>query len=140
MTKNVTTKGGDNVNYGEELKEKLIEKNMTVTLLAKRIGVSRESVYRWLGGKCLPTKEMQEKINHVLGLKKIFVKPTKIIPAQAAELLGISLPTFYAGMRAGSIPIGSAWQTNKNWSYLISPELLKNYVGERIFNEYFGEE
>lgn len=127
------------MDYRKDLRSKMAEKNISITLLAKRLGVTRESVYRWLNGKCLPTEETQKRINEVLELENKYKPPITILPAQAAEVMGISLPTLYRGMRAGRLPIGSAWQNAKRWTYLISPELLKNYVGERAFNSYFYE-
>lgn len=59
------------------------------------------------------------------------MKNLKNIPVQVvAEILGVSPQFVRIGLQQKTLPIGSAVKLSSKWSYHISYELLKNYVGE----------
>lgn len=62
------------------------------------------------------------------------LKEMRDIPISiVAKLLGKSEQYVRIGLQQQRLPIGSAVQTSSQWSYHVSYELLKNYIGiERI--------
>ena len=65
------------------------------------------------------------------------LKDMKNIPIRTvAELLGKNEQFVRLGLQRGALPIGSAVQTSTEYSYHISYELLKNYVGEERIESY----
>lgn len=57
--------------------------------------------------------------------------PKKILPCEAAKLLGKSNLFVYEAMRRGVLNIGVAMQmpNSKKWTFSISPTLLAEYLG-----------
>lgn len=53
-----------------------------------------------------------------------------------ADLLGKSQQYVRIGLQNQQLPIGSAVKMSSMWSYHISYELLKNYVGEERIKMY----
>lgn len=53
-----------------------------------------------------------------------------------ADLLGKSQQYVRIGLQNQQLPIGSAVKMSSMWSYHISYELLKNYVGEERIKRY----
>lgn len=51
---------------------------------------------------------------------------------EAAKALGKSQMFIRVGLRQGKLPIGTAVKTSSQWSYHISPKLLKEYIGEEV--------
>ena len=51
---------------------------------------------------------------------------------EAAKILNVSVLTVQCGMRCGALPIGSAWKNEGSscWTYLISAQMLGNFVGK----------
>lgn len=58
----------------------------------------------------------------------------------ASEILGKSQHWVRLGLQRNQLPIGSAVQTSSRYSYHISYELLKNYVGEERIRAYENQE
>lgn len=54
----------------------------------------------------------------------------------ASEILNVSPQYIRIGLQRERLPIGTAVFMGKEWSYHISYELLKKYVGEEILNGY----
>jgi len=54
----------------------------------------------------------------------------------AAKLLNKSPQFVRIGLQQQRLPIGSAVQMSSEWTYHISYELLKKYVGEEKIKEY----
>lgn len=59
---------------------------------------------------------------------------------KVAEIMGVSPQFIRVGLQQKTLPIGSAVKTSSKWTYHISYELLKNYIGEEllkgvVFNE-----
>ena len=65
------------------------------------------------------------------------MKDLKNIPVSVvAEILGVSPQFIRLGLQQKTLPIGSAVKLSSKWSYHISYELLKNYIGEEKLLEY----
>lgn len=65
------------------------------------------------------------------------MKDLKNIPVSVvAEILGVSPQFIRVGLQQKTLPIGSAVKLSSKWSYHISYELLKNYIGEEKLLEY----
>ena len=61
----------------------------------------------------------------------------KNIPVKvASEILGVSQQFIRIGLQQKTLPIGSAVKISSKWSYHISYELLKKYVGEERIRNY----
>ena len=54
----------------------------------------------------------------------------------AAEILGIHSQSLRLGLQRNEMPIGFAMKTSENYTYHISYEQLKNYVGIDRINDY----
>lgn len=52
---------------------------------------------------------------------------------QAAKILGKSPQFVRIGLQRGVLPIGTAVKMSSRWTYYISEEQLKKYVGEKNF-------
>lgn len=65
------------------------------------------------------------------------MKELKNIPVQVvAEILGVSPQFVRIGLQQKTLPIGSAVKISSKWTYHISYELLKNYIGEEKLLKY----
>lgn len=65
------------------------------------------------------------------------MKELKNIPvSMVADLLGVSQQFVRIGLQQKTLPIGSAVKTSSKWTYHISYELLKNYIGEERLLSY----
>ena len=65
------------------------------------------------------------------------MKELKNIPVQVvAEILGVSQQFVRVEKQKKTLPIGSAVKLSSKWTYHISYELLKNYVGEEKLLKY----
>ena len=65
------------------------------------------------------------------------MKELKNIPVKVvAEILGVSPQFIRIGLQQKTLPIGSAVKTSSKWTYHISYELLKNYIGEEKLLKY----
>lgn len=53
-----------------------------------------------------------------------------------AELLNKSEQYVRVGLQQGRLPFGVAVKTSSQWSYHISYNLLKDYIGEDIIKKY----
>ena len=64
------------------------------------------------------------------------MKELKNIPVKTvAEILGVSPQFIRIGLQQKTLPIGSAVKISSKWTYHISYELLKDYIGEeRLLN------
>lgn len=54
----------------------------------------------------------------------------RITVSQAADLMNVSPQFIRIGLQKGTLPIGSAVKMSSRWTYHVSPELLKKYLGE----------
>lgn len=56
--------------------------------------------------------------------------------ATVAKIIGKPEQFIRIGLQQQRLPIGSAVKTSSHWTYHISYELLKNYIGEDTIKEY----
>lgn len=78
--------------------------------------------------KRLKTKEIKT-MEKLKDMKKI---PLPIV----ADILGISQQTLRLGLQRNELPIGFAIKTSSQYTYHISYEQLKNYIGEEKIKKY----
>lgn len=68
------------------------------------------------------------------------LKDMKAIPVNiVAKILGKSQQFVRIGLQQKTLPIGSAVKMSNEWSYHISYELLKNYIGFDMLCKYEEE-
>ena len=55
----------------------------------------------------------------------------RILPKDAARILGMDLLSVYGALQHNALPIGTAWKNEgaRVWTYHISPHLLAEYTG-----------
>lgn len=63
------------------------------------------------------------------------MKADKILPAEAAAIIGASPQFVRVGMQTGQLPIGCAVKMSSIWTYNISRDRLAEYVGRNIDGE-----
>lgn len=59
---------------------------------------------------------------------------------EAAKALNVSEQFIRIGLRLEKLPIGAAVKMSGEYTYYISPEKLRAYIGDARYNECFGEE
>ena len=59
----------------------------------------------------------------------------KILPTEAAAIIGASPQFVRVGMQTGQLPIGCAVKMSSIWTYNISRDRLAEYVGRNIDEE-----
>lgn len=63
------------------------------------------------------------------------MKIDKILPTEAAIIIGASPQFVRIGMQTGKLPIGCAIKMSSMWTYNISRDRLAAYVGRNIDDE-----
>lgn len=63
------------------------------------------------------------------------MKADKILPTEAAVIIGASPQFVRVGMQTGQLPIGCAVKMSSIWTYNISRDRLAEYVGRNIDSE-----
>lgn len=63
------------------------------------------------------------------------MKKDKILPTEAAAIIGASPQFVRVGMQTGHLPIGAAVKMSSIWTYNISRDRLAEYVGRNIDGE-----
>ena len=63
------------------------------------------------------------------------MKQDKIIPTEAAIIMGTSPQFVRIGLQTGKLPIGCAIKMSNRWTYNISKNRLAAYVGRDIDDE-----
>ena len=58
------------------------------------------------------------------------MKENRISVKKAADILGVNQQFIRVGLQTQRLPIGTAVKTSTQWTYHISPKLLKEYIGE----------
>lgn len=65
------------------------------------------------------------------------IKSMSSVPINiVAEILGKSQQFVRIGLQQQTLPIGSAVKMSSEWTYHVSYELLKNYIGIERINNY----
>jgi len=79
-----------------DLKESMRVRGLNQTQLAEMIGVTQPTISGWMSGKVVPSKEMAERLEKVLGVpeQENFRKVQRINSHQAARMMGMSRAKF----------------------------------------------
>lgn len=127
------------MSFAKQLKQVMDEKQITQAELAARIGKGKSSVSQYLSGKNIPKADVQEKIAEVLNCTveslnsevlddgDIHLKNVPV--AEAAKMLGKSEQFVRVALQTGVAPFGFAVKNKTVYSYHISPQKLKEYIG-----------
>ena len=121
--------------------------------LAAKIGAPRSAVSQYLSGKNEPGADRLAAIAEATGVTIDFLTgkeesptapvrkgwPEKITVEMAARCLRKSNQAVRVNIQNGRLPIGRALQgAGSKFTYVITPERLRDEVGEARFNEFFG--
>lgn len=119
------------------------ERNMNQVQLAGLTGKSKATVSQWLSGKQTPTEDGQTRIAKAIGLPEDYfwkedsvihmVKKAdsveKLLPKDAARLLGISVKSVSIGLQRGVFPWGYGINTGRSWVYFINARRFAEIEG-----------
>ncbi len=123
--------------------------------LAAKIGAPRSAITQYLSGENKPRAERMAAIAEAVGVSVGFLTgeeaspaaqarqgwPEKITVEMAARCLRKSNQAIRVNMQNGRLPIGRALQgAGSKFTYIITPERLRDEAGETRFNEFFGIE
>lgn len=119
--------------------------------IAARAGITAASLSHYIRGRNLPKREtiarMSEALHADLSCVDVFraeAKPAigRVSIVQASRLLGVSPNQVRIGIARGIFPFGvviSGENCKRNY-YYISPGKLREFVGEREFDEFFNQD
>lgn len=63
------------------------------------------------------------------------MREDKVLPAEAAIIMGTSPQFIRVGMQTGQLPIGTVLKTSSIWTYNIQKDQLARYIGRDITKE-----
>lgn len=104
---------------------------------ARMVGVTHATVNNWLSGRSKPTRPAIKRLEAIVKEAELQKRVPKITVRQAADCIGASEKFVRVGLQEGRIPFGVAVKEESHWAYNISPHLLRQYVGEEYFDDYF---
>lgn len=129
--------------FSEKLRVTMKERNINQVQLAGLTGKCKATVSQWLSGKQTPTEDGQTRIAQAMGLPKDYfwkedsvihlVKKAgtveKLLPKDAARLLGISVRSVSLGLQQGVFPWGYGIHTEHSWVYFINARRFAEIEG-----------
>ena len=129
--------------FSEKLRVTMKERNINQVQLAGLTGKCKATVSQWLSGKQTPTEDGQTRIAQAIGLPKDYfwkedsvihlVKKAgtveKLLPKDAARLLGISVRSVSLGLQQGVFPWGYGIHTERSWVYFINARRFAEIEG-----------
>ena len=129
--------------FSEKLRAAMKERNINQVQLAGLTGKCKATVSQWLSGKQTPTEDGQARIAQAMGLPEDYfwkegsvihlVKKAgtieKLLPKDAARLLGISVKSVSIGLQQGMFPWGYGINTGRSWVYLINARRFAEIEG-----------
>ncbi len=129
--------------FKDKLKAVMKELNLNQAKLSAMTGIGRSSLSQYLSGKYTPTEERQEEIAAALGLSsdyfyeevgvvKVNCNATikRLLPDDAAKLMGIAGSSVRKGLQEGVFPWGYAIPTSENrWTYFINAKKFAEIEG-----------
>jgi hypothetical protein len=80
-------------------------------------------------------KGLLERAKNETERRRRGMKEDKILPTEAAAIIGASPQFVRVGMQTGQLPIGAAVKMSSIWTYNISRDRLAEYVGRNIDGE-----
>lgn len=128
--------------FSKNLKQALVENEISQVELANMIGKNKSSVSNYLSGKNIPKEDVQEKIAEILNVSvewlnseneekeddDIYLKNITI--EQAAKMMNKSREFVRMGLINGTAPFGFAVKMSSKWSFHISPKKFYEYMEE----------
>ena len=129
--------------FSEKLRAVMKERNINQIQLAGLTGKCKATVSQWLSGKQTPTEDGQTRIAQAMGLPEDYfwkedsvihlVKKAgtveKLLPKDAARLLGISVRSVSLGLQQGVFPWGYGIHTERSWVYFINARRFAEIEG-----------
>lgn len=125
----------------ENLKAIMQEKGVTVTALAKNIGVAKSSISQYLSGKNTPPQVRVQAMADALCCSvedltqgkepEVPQGVTTLTCKQAAQLMHKHESFVRMGLQNKTLPFGYAVKTSGRWSYFISAAKFSEFTGIR---------
>lgn len=136
--------------FKDLIKTGLRERSVSAADLSKLTGISQTSISYYIHGYSEPKPANKKKILDALGFdeetleKKVDKKAEKRIKqlkerklknrmsvSEAAELMNVSPPVVYEGLKAGKFAFGTAVRIpeSKEWTYIIWPKKFTEVTG-----------
>ena len=124
--------------FKDKLNDTLKSLDKTQAWLSKITGIGKSSISLYCSGACVPQKERRIEIATALGLDPNYFERVKIeevappqrkndgiiprlLPDEAAKLMGVCGETVRQGLREGVFPWGYAIKgSSKHWTYWIN--------------------
>ena len=141
--------------FAQRLRYAMGEAGLNQAGLAERAGAPPSAISQYLAGKNIPSRPRIEALAAATGVSVEFLDgdavpedvtgvqyPTrKISVPEAARCLGKSQQFIRVGLQTGRLPFGCAVQLSPaKWTYDIRPSKFREYVGDELFNAYFGRQ
>lgn len=132
--------------FSEKLKGAMQQLGINQTKVVSLTGKSKGSISQYLNNKQTPSADVQRDIAVSLGLDpEYFIKDEpvrvakaldhsgameKMLPEEAAKLLGVHHSTVRKGLQQGVFPWGYGIQTSENrWTYVINAKRFAEIEG-----------
>ena len=128
--------------FKNKLKQIMKELNINQAKLCDMAGIGRSSISQYLSGKAEPTEARKEEIAKALGVSSSFFMEEesvkveidtglkRLLPEEAAKLMGIHPSTIKKGLIDERFPWGYAIQTSPNrWVYWINAQKFAEKEG-----------
>lgn len=121
--------------FHKMLKDAMKNKCISQARLSEITGIGKSSLSQYMSGKNIPTDKRRREIAKALGMDEDYFENTtefkiktvkkavipKLLPEEAAKLMGISHQTLRMGLQQGRFPWGYAIKTSENqWTYFIN--------------------
>ena len=135
--------------FNEKLKKAIQELHLNQSQVCGMTGKSKGSVSQYISGKQVPSEDAQSDIAVSLGLAPDYFtkedaltviskdvledgKIKRMLPADAAKLMGVGKDTIMDGLRQGVFPWGYAIKTSNRWTYWINANRFAEIEGVMI--------
>lgn len=131
--------------FSEKLKKAMQDLGLTQVQVVGMTGKSKGSISQYLSDKQVPTEQKQRDIAVSLGLDpdyftldqpaELKIAKTsgtipKLLPEEAAKILGIDHSTVRKGLQQGVFPWGYGIKTSENrWAYFINAKRFMEIEG-----------
>lgn len=135
--------------FSEKLKQAMQELHLNQRQVCGMTGKSKGSVSQYLSGKQIPSVDVQRDIAVSLGLSSDYFekdmdtvisredlaegKIRRLLPEEAADLMGLGKETIRLGLQQGVFPWGYAVKTSEHrWSYFINAKRFAEIEGVAV--------
>ena len=116
--------------------------------IASRAGITNAALSHYLTGRNLPRSDVARRLSAILDSDLLASSPKppetraavgRVSVKQAARLLGVGENRIRVGIRSGIFPFGVeiSGKNSARGYYYISPGKLREFVGDREFDEFF---